>query len=192
MSDRRRISAGSGVALLFHSPEPRVDEAVERQLAAREAVGHAAGAAAERLLAAERIAAIEADHARQLAAIAAQHAAELETYHSRQLAALGALDAAFADALLPLALAVGRALLATEPPAATVESLVAEVLAALPQTAGGVLRAPPGASGPAPAGWTWREDPDLAPGTVVAEWDATEVSASLAARLAQLAHEIAP
>ena len=196
-ADSRPLRRCSGVGLLFHQPlPPPQDIPAERLLAEREAAGFAAGSAAERAaLAAQQKSELAAQKAHYLAELAAQESrcrAELATQEARHGAALAALDSALAEALTPLALAVAQALLATEPPAATIAALVAQVIEALPEAAAGTLRGPPAARPLLPAGWQWRDDPALAPGTVIAELDATRVTASLAARLEQLAHELAP
>lgn len=192
---RREPRYHSGVGLLFHQPPALADIPTEQLLAAREAAAFAAGAAAERAaFAAQHESETTARHAHFLAELDAQkahHRAEMAAQQAMHGATLAALDAALAEALGPLALAVAQALLATEPPAATIAALVAQVIQALPEAAAGTVRGPPAAQPLLPAGWQWREDPALAPGTIIAELDATRVTASLAGRLEQLAQELA-
>jgi flagellar biosynthesis/type III secretory pathway protein FliH len=105
-------------------------------------------------------------------------------------AAIAALQASLAEAVTGLALAIARQVLATEPglAQATLATLVEQALAEAPAGDGGTLRLHPLHLPTAPApppGWRLLPDPDLQPGTVIAEAGPWLSLASLGLRLEQ-------
>jgi flagellar biosynthesis/type III secretory pathway protein FliH len=107
-------------------------------------------------------------------------------------AALAALQQTLSDAVAGLALAVAGQVLAAEPQlgAQTLAALVAQALAQAPEGDSGTVRLHPlhvSAAPSPPPGWRLLADPELAPGTVIAEVGPCLSLASIDLRLAQAA-----
>ncbi len=172
---------------LFGQPAPpaRPSEAElhQRAVAAAFEAGRAAGEAALRPRIAELDATVEALRART--------SRELEAGARLSASVIAALDAALAEAVASLSLAVARQVLAAEPAIRqeTLNVLVAEALAGLPQGASGVLRMNPEDAALAPrlpSGWALVADPDLSPGDVIAERGSSLSATGLTLRLDQV------
>lgn len=175
------------VSRLFARPAPPAGpSAAERERAAVEAA-FAAGEAAGEARAMLRIAELEAE----LETVRGQHVGRLAAMAETHAAALHALDAALAEAVGQLGFEIARHVLAREPAlgSRTVETLVADALAGLPEGGAGTLRMNPSDATDAPAlpsGWVLVADPALAPGQMVAERGRSLSAAGLSQRLEQL------
>jgi len=154
----------------------------------------AEGETAARSAAAEARAAQAAGHDRTIKAIETRHAAAMAALQSANDQSLQAIETAWAESLVAIAIAIARSITEVEPAIAgeTVQSLLREALAALPEGAAGTLFLPPGAPRPTPpAGWHIAEDPTLPAGTLRARADASVITASLDRRFAQLGARLA-
>ncbi|MBS3961234.1 MAG: hypothetical protein KGZ61_05290 [Sandarakinorhabdus sp.] len=164
-------------------------QGIEARIAAAEQKAFIAGQTAARAELAETLAAEAAAQERARKAIETRHAEQEASRNAANTQALQAIEAAYADSLAPIAIAIARTVTAAEPAisAATLQSLLREVLAALPEDAAGTLLVPPGSVHPdPPAGWRIAEDATLASGGLRARVDASVVTASLERRFAQM------
>jgi flagellar biosynthesis/type III secretory pathway protein FliH len=173
------------LARLFAQPLPEGPTLADQHAAEIAAVRARAGAEARSELA-PRIHQLEAELASERAARAAESAEQRAVAN----AALSALTDSLAGAVVPLALAVAKAVLGAEPGCsdATLSVLVAQALAAAPPGDGGTLKLHPlhlsGAPIP-PPGWEVVPDAALPPGTVVATVGPCLCLSSLELRLLQ-------
>jgi flagellar biosynthesis/type III secretory pathway protein FliH len=173
------------LARLFAPPLPEGPSPQALRAAELEAACAAAGDAAHAALA-PRIGQLEAELSAERAARTAEAAAQATIAGT----AIAALQSSLSEALADLALAIARQVLAAEPALAqaTLATLVAHALEGAPQGDIGTLRLHPlhlPAAPAPPPGWCLLADPDLPPGTVIAEAGPRLALASLDLRLEQ-------